>query len=261
MSFVVIIPARFASTRLPGKPLLDIGGKPMIQHVYERAVRSGADTVIIATDDRRIADVGRALGAEIEMTSAEHHSGTDRLAEVVASRNLGPDTVVVNVQGDEPFIPPALIGQVARRLEVDDQAVVATLCEPIVGVDDVFNPAVVKVVFDDSGRALYFSRAPIPWHRDAFSVAVPGLPTDRTYFRHLGIYAYRASYLATYVSLPRAELEMTESLEQLRVLANGDVIAIAVADESTGPGIDTYADLERARRLVETEQCPPPSRS
>jgi 3-deoxy-manno-octulosonate cytidylyltransferase (CMP-KDO synthetase) len=250
MTFKVIIPARYASTRLPGKSLLNIAGKPMIQHVYERALQSDAAEVVIATDDERIAACALEFGASVQMTSISHRSGTDRVAQTVRERAEPKQGVVVNVQGDEPLIAPALINQVAALLETQRDACMSTLCEPIVEVDELFDPGVVKVVFDEAGYALYFSRAPIPWHREEFGKPQKTLPDMPTYYRHVGIYAYRVGYLLDYVNLPASQAELAESLEQLRVLSNGGRIAIARGTQSSGPGIDTPEDLENVRTLL-----------
>lgn len=249
--FKVAIPARFASTRLPGKPLLTIGGKPMIQHVYERALASGADEVVIATDDARIAAAADDFGASVCMTSGRHRSGTERIAELVRARGEPPETVIVNVQGDEPLLPPALVSQVAELLARTDAARMATLCEPISEARELFDPAVVKIVCDRRGRALYFSRAPIPWHRGAFAARPGALPEDPIYFRHVGLYAYRAGYLLEYADAPATPLEGVEALEQLRALWNGDWVQVAKAREPAPAGVDTEADLARVRRLLE----------
>ncbi|TNF36855.1 MAG: 3-deoxy-manno-octulosonate cytidylyltransferase [Gammaproteobacteria bacterium] len=246
MGFVVVIPARHASTRLPGKALLAIAGKPMVQRVYEQAKQSSASRVIIATDHASIADAGKQFAADVCMTRVDHPSGTDRLAEVVQQCGLSDDTIVVNVQGDEPFIPPSVINQVADLLAANPQAEMATLCEPLASYDDLMNPNVVKVVPDASGRALYFSRAPIPWARDAFARQAGVLPASGLYARHIGIYAYRAGFLKRYVGLAVSPLEQLESLEQLRVLWHGGTIMVAKACEAVPGGIDTPADYERA---------------
>lgn len=247
MSFSVIIPARYGSTRLPGKPLLDIAGKPMIQRVYEQAVKSDARRVIIATDDERILEVAQSFGAEALMTSAEHESGTDRLQEVAASLQLEDGHIVVNVQGDEPLIPPAVINQVANHLAMSRDASVATLVEQITDVGAVFNPNVVKVVVDKRGHALYFSRAPIPWNRDCFGGDAPALAADVDYLRHIGIYAYRVSLLHQFVRWPMAKLESLERLEQLRVMENGVTIAVQKAVTAIPAGVDTEEDLLAVR--------------
>jgi len=249
--FTVVIPARYASTRLPGKPLLDIGGMPMIQHVWRRAVESGAEKTIIATDDPRIASACSGFGARVEMTDSVHASGTERIAEVTDKLSFPDNTIVVNVQGDEPSIPSSLIFQVAENLKTHAAAVdVATLCERIVERESVFDPDVVKVVIDHRGLALYFSRAPIPWDREAFRQPSPNVDGTGAYFRHIGIYAYRAGYLRTYVSLPPSPLEKIERLEQLRILYHGGRIHVAEALEDPGPGVDSPGDLERVRRLM-----------
>lgn len=250
MSFYVVIPARYASSRLPAKPLKDIAGKPMIQHVYERARESAATQVIIATDDERIEQAARAFGATVCMTSADHQSGTDRLQEVVSQLGLPDDAIVVNVQGDEPLIPPAVINQVAQNLAGDSSASVATLCEPIESVEDFCNPNIVKVVMDAHGRALYFSRAPIPYPRDAFAGEGRALPEDFVARRHIGIYAYRVGLLHRFVTWDQAPLERFESLEQLRVLWQGESIHVAEACRPVPGGVDTELDLDRVRRLL-----------
>ncbi len=251
MGYTVIIPARFASTRLPGKPLLDICGKPMLQHVYERACESAASNVIIATDDARIVDAARGFDAEVMLTSIEHRSGSERAAEVVERRQLPTDHVVVNLQGDEPLMPSALIEQVATNLAANEDAAMATLCEPIESATDLFDPNVVKVVLDRQGYALYFSRAPLPWDRDEFLKTPGQLPDNSTYSRHLGIYSYRADFLLNYPKLTPCKLEKAESLEQLRVLYHGYRIHVAEALENPGPGVDTPEDLERVKCLME----------
>ncbi len=250
MSFDVVIPARYASTRLPGKPLRAIAGRPMLEHVYRRALESGANRVIIATDDERIAQAARGFDAEVCMTSTQHCSGTERIAEVVASLNLGDDEIVVNVQGDEPLIPPAIIRQAARNLANHTQASVATLCELITEADDLFDPNVCKVVVDSQGYALYFSRAPIPWHRQAFAQGGQQLPADTQHFRHIGLYAYRAGFLRHYAGWPESVLERTEALEQLRILWQGHRIHVDLAQETPGPGVDSEQDIARVERLL-----------
>lgn len=252
MSFYVVIPARYASTRLPAKPLKEIAGKPMIQHVYERASQSDAAQVIIATDDARIEAVAKGFGAHVCMTSAAHNSGTDRLQEVAAQLGLKPDDIIVNVQGDEPLIPPEVINQVAKNLATNTYASVATLSEPIHSLDDFRNPNIVKAVADQTGKALYFSRAPIPWPRDHFAQAdVNSLPAEFPAQRHIGIYAYRVALLNRFITWPQATLEKIESLEQLRVLANGEAIHIAEACAQVPGGVDTEADLLRVKALLE----------
>jgi 3-deoxy-manno-octulosonate cytidylyltransferase (CMP-KDO synthetase) len=249
--FRVVIPARYASQRLPGKPLLDIAGRPMVQHVYERALASGAAQVVVATDDARIDSAVRGFGGEVCMTSADHASGTDRIAEVAARGGWSDETVVVNLQGDEPLIPVELLSFVAQTLESHADAEVATLAVPLVDAEQLFDTNTVKVVMDANGYALYFSRATIPWQRDRF---VPGGDPQPDWlegmFRHLGLYAYRAGLLHRYAALTPSPIERMESLEQLRVLWHGGRIAVAVADVEPPPGVDTQADLERVRRAL-----------
>ncbi len=250
MSFKVVIPARYASVRLPGKPLLDIAGKPMIQHVHERALESGANEVVVATDDARIADACKAFDADVCMTSDRHRSGSDRIAEVVSIRGWGKEEVIVNLQGDEPCMPPSLLKQVAQDMESHPAASITTLCAPISQRSVLFDPHVVKVVVDAEGFALYFSRAPIPWHRDEFVDADRPLPKGTGFARHIGLYAYRAGYLAQFVSWKHAPIELAESLEQLRVLWHGGRIHVSEALEEPGHGVDTQQDLARVARLL-----------
>jgi 3-deoxy-manno-octulosonate cytidylyltransferase (CMP-KDO synthetase) len=252
MNFTVVIPARYASTRLPAKPLKEIAGKPMIQHVYERACESHAHQIIIATDDARIEAVAKSFGAQVCMTSANHTSGTDRLQEVVASLGLADDEIVVNVQGDEPLIPARVINQVAENLAVMANATMATLSEPIHSLADFRNPNIVKVVADVDGRALYFSRAPIPWPRDHFAqTTISDLPENFPIQRHIGIYAYRVGLLHKFVTWSAAPLEKIESLEQLRVMWNGHIIHVAEAIVAVPGGVDTEEDLQRIKSLLE----------
>ena len=252
MSCIVVIPARYASVRLPGKPLADIAGKPMVVRVHERALASGVGPVVVASDDERVVAASQAHGADAVLTSGAHASGTDRIAEVASMRGLDPGDVVVNVQGDEPLLPPSLIEQVATNLLRRRDYAMATLCEAIEHDDEVFDPDVVKVVFDAGGRAAYFSRAPIPYCRGRFdaSAAVgpaPGRP--RLHHRHIGLYAYRAEFLHRFASLAPAPSELAESLEQLRAIHHGYSIHVDTACERPGPGVDTPADLERVRAL------------
>jgi 3-deoxy-manno-octulosonate cytidylyltransferase (CMP-KDO synthetase) len=247
--FIVAIPARFGSTRLPGKPLRAIGGVPMVVRVAQRALLAGAARVVVAVDDPRIATALAGQGVEICMTRADHASGSDRLAECAAHYGWPDDAVVVNLQGDEPFAPAAGIREVAHALAVDD-APMATLATPIEHAHELFDPNVVKLVRAQNGRALYFSRAPLPWARDAFARDRDALPPDVPFLRHIGIYAYRAGFLRRYTTLPRTPLETAESLEQLRVLEHGHAIAVRLTPEPFPPGIDTEADLERAERWL-----------
>lgn len=250
MDFVVVIPARYASTRLPGKPLQDIAGKPMIQHVWEQARKSSASRVVVATDDARIVEACRGFGAEVLLTASTHNSGTDRLAEVASQLGLPGEAIVVNVQGDEPLIPPAIIDQVAANLAASPQAGIATLAEPIHDAAQLFNPNVVKVVSDASGLALTFSRAPLPWARDAFAAGCDSLPAGVPFRRHIGIYAYRAGFLHDFVAWGPCWLEDAECLEQLRALWHGVRIHVADALETPPAGVDTAEDLQRVRQLL-----------
>lgn len=254
MSFSVIIPARLASTRLAGKVLLDIGGEPMIQRVYRQACASDAQRVVIATDSDEVKQVVEGFGAEVCMTSADHPSGTDRLEQVAGLLGFSDEQIVVNVQGDEPLLPPSLINQVAKNLAARPSAGIATLCEPITELEEVNNPNAVKVVFDRSGKALYFSRAPMPWAREAFSATAPTLPEAAQWFRHIGIYAYRCAFLRSYVNWPCAPLEQIEQLEQLRALYNGVDIHVDQACEPVPAGVDTEEDLNKVRRIFEAGQ-------
>ena len=249
-AFTIVIPARYASSRLPGKPLQEIAGKPMIQHVWQQACKSSAQRVLVATDDARIVEVCRGFGAEVLLTRPEHNSGTDRLAEVATALGLAADAIVVNVQGDEPLIPPAIIDQVAANLAAHPEAAIATLAEPIDEAAALFNPNVVKVVSDLNGLALTFSRAPLPWARDAFAVNRERLPAAVPYRRHIGIYAYRTQFLHDFVAWGPCWLEDTECLEQLRALWHGVRIHVADALQAPPAGVDTPDDLERVRRLL-----------
>jgi 3-deoxy-manno-octulosonate cytidylyltransferase (CMP-KDO synthetase) len=248
--FRVVIPARHASTRLPGKPLLPLAGMPMIMHVHRIAQRSGASEVIVATDDARIRDACEAAGAAVEMTSPRHASGTDRIAEVARRRGWPDGDIVVNVQGDEPLLPPALVGQVAALLAARPDAAIATLAAPIASESEYLDPNVVKVVARPDGMALYFSRAPVPWDRDGAARAPEGSARHLGARRHLGLYAYRVAALKSLAGAPPTELEQRERLEQLRALAMGLAIVVADAVEPPGPGVDTPEDLARAEALL-----------
>lgn len=255
MAFKVVIPARYASTRLPAKPLLDLGGRPMIQWVIEAATNSAADEVLVATDDERIAAAAvhpRAPSRSLAiMTRPDHVSGTDRIAEVAALRGWGERTIVVNVQGDEPQLPPALIDQVAGLLQRQPQADIATLCTPITSVHEFLDPNVVKVVSGAGGAALYFSRAPIPWHRDGASQGLMSQTSTPGAQRHLGIYAYRVEALRRLTALAPSDLEVTEKLEQLRALQAGMRLIVDVAATAPPAGVDTESDLARLRALLD----------
>jgi 3-deoxy-manno-octulosonate cytidylyltransferase (CMP-KDO synthetase) len=246
MFFTIIIPARLASTRLPEKPLADLGGKPMVVRVAERAAQSGAASVVVATDHADIVAACRQHGVEALMTRSDHPSGTDRIAEVAHAMALPADAVVVNVQGDEPLIDPALIASTAALIR--DGVPMATAAHPLTESDDVFNPNVVKVVLDKAGRALYFSRAAIPWHRDGFARSKDSLPPGYQPLRHIGLYAYSNAFLQNYPRLPLSPLEQIEALEQLRVLWNGFPIAVHVSPTAPAAGVDTPDDLARVRR-------------
>jgi 3-deoxy-manno-octulosonate cytidylyltransferase (CMP-KDO synthetase) len=253
MRFTVLIPARLASTRLPDKPLADIGGLPMVVRVARRAAQSAAARVVVAADHARIVQACEAHGVEALMTRTDHPSGSDRLAEASTLLGLGPDDCVVNVQGDEPLIEPALIDAVAALLQARPGASMSTAAHPIDSVDEFVNPNVVKVVRDAAGYALYFSRAPIPWHRGAFGTggAAPAeLPADTAWLRHIGIYAYRVAVLRCYPQWPPAPAEQAESLEQLRALWQGVRIQVAEAAEAPPPGVDTEADLARVAAML-----------
>ncbi len=250
VAFRVAIPARYAASRLPGKPLRELAGRPLIEHVYRRARESGAREAVVATDDTRVREIAESFGARVVMTAADHRSGTERLAEAVERLGWGEEEIVVNLQGDEPLMPPALLRQVAVDLAAHPEAEIATLCARIHAAEELFAPEVVKVVVDERGYALYFSRAPIPWDRDAFG-AGGGTPYLRgEHLRHVGLYAYRVGYLARHARLGHSPLEHTESLEQLRALWHGIPVHVALAEETPGPGVDTEADLERAAALL-----------
>jgi len=251
MAFTVIIPARLASTRLPNKPLADLGGKPMVVRVAERARESGASRIIVATDHPDILAACEAHGIEACMTRTDHPSGTDRIAEVAHKLGLAPGEVVVNLQGDEPLIDPSLLAACAARIV--EGVPMATVAHPIVDVAEVFNPNVVKVVLDKAGRALYFSRATIPWDRDAFArsgdpASKEALPAGYAPLRHVGLYAYSNAFLQAYPALESSPLETIEALEQLRVLWHGYPIAVHITDSAPPAGVDTPDDLERVRR-------------
>ena len=247
--YKVVIPARHASTRLPGKPLLRIAGKPMLQWVYERARATGAE-VVIATDDERISVAARGFGAEVAMTSPDHVSGTDRIAELVAARAWPDEQIVVNAQGDEPLLPPQLVRQVALLLEQYPQADIATLSTPVKSLADFLDPNVVKVVADATQRALYFSRAPIPWTRDGAAGGLQSQTQWQGAQRHIGLYAYRVGALQRMAAMPASPLEITEKLEQLRALEAGFDIRVAGSELPPGPDVNTAEDLERAGALL-----------
>lgn len=246
-SFIAIVPARYASTRFPGKPLIDIGGKPMVVRVAEQAAKSGATKVIVATDDARIESACREHGVAVVMTRSDHPTGTDRLSEVLEKLRLGDDAIIVNVQGDEPLIPPDAVSSVAELLQRTPEASIATLAHPITDIHDVTSPNVVKCVLDERGFALYFSRAMIPYDRDGWRQGVVGLAPDLPVYRHIGLYAYRAQFLRAYPSLAVPAIERFESLEQLRALAHGYRIVVQRVNGALPPGIDTPEDYERLK--------------
>jgi 3-deoxy-manno-octulosonate cytidylyltransferase (CMP-KDO synthetase) len=248
VAFAVVIPARYASSRLPGKPLADIAGKPMVVHVAERAKRSGAAEVWIATDDPRILQAAQAHGCDALMTRADHVSGTDRIAEVAVARGWRDDRIVVNVQGDEPRIAPELIRHVAQMLVQEPEASMSTACHAMTDVRELFDPNSVKVVLDHAGDALYFSRATIPWARDAFAHERERIPDGLPIYRHIGIYGYRCGFLKQYPGLQPPAIERFEALEQLRALWHGHRIAVAVTGHAPEAGVDTPEDLEKVRR-------------
>lgn len=251
VGFKIVIPARYTSTRLPGKPLADIAGKPMIVRVVERVRGAGAEEIWVATDHLAVLEAVRAAGFQAIMTRSDHPSGTDRIAEVAAARGWDAQTIVVNVQGDEPLIEPALVARVAAALADDARAAVATACHAINDASEFFNPNVVKVVCANDGAALYFSRAPIPYARDAFAVSRERVPAQLPAMRHIGLYAYRAGFLATHASLAPTLIEEFEALEQLRMLAHGMRIRVVAAEAAPQAGVDTPEDLERVRRAFD----------
>lgn len=249
--YKIVIPARFGSSRLPGKPLIELAGKPMIQHVYERALETGMADIVIATDDARIESVCQSFGADVMMTSIDHDNGTERIAEVAQAKGWAGDTVVVNLQGDEPLIPRVLIEQTASSLINHPEAGMSSVCTALTSDEDVFDPNVVKVVLDRRGFAMYFSRASIPWDRDGYRMS-PGVMTQAMpVYRHIGMYGYRVSFLGEYNRMEACALENTESLEQLRALWYGVRIHMAVIDEAPGHGVDTPDDVPKVERALE----------
>ncbi len=249
MKYTVLIPARLASTRLPDKPLADLGGTPMVVRVAQRALQSGATRAVVAADSTQITDACKAYGIEAVLTRSDHPSGSDRLAEACELLGLDGQDIVVNVQGDEPLIDPSLIDAVAQLLEERPEASMSTAAHIIDNVEDFRNPNVVKVVLDAKGLALYFSRAPIAWWRDGFAEGINSLPPALMPLRHVGIYGYRAGFLRQFPQLPQAPVEVVEALEQLRAVWHGHRIAVHVSQHAPGPGVDTPQDLERVRKL------------
>ena len=248
--FKVVIPARYGSTRLPGKPLLDIAGQPMIAHVCQRAIEAEADEVVVATDDRRIFDSVTDLGLKVVMTDPNHQSSTERINEVAVAMGWADEDIVVNLQGDEPLIPPAYIKDVALALGGQKQAGIATLAAEITDSEEIFNPNSVKVVLNHAGYALYFSRAAIPWDRNSFSATGGTVSHSMPYLRHIGMYAYTVKFLKDYCSWQPSVLETVESLEQLRILWYGQDILVKTVSKTPEAGVDTQADLERVEKVI-----------
>lgn len=251
MSFRIVIPSRFASTRLPGKPLRDICGKPMIAHVIEKAQQSDAEEVIVATDSNEIAEAIAALDVRVCMTHENHQSGTERLSEVIEQLGFDDDQILINLQGDEPMMPAVCLNQVGHALEQDDNLKMATLCTPLTDIDELFDPHAVKVVRDINDFALYFTRAAVPWSRDCFNESPREMPTSQEYQRHIGLYGYRAGFIRQYLEWQSSDIEKTESLEQLRVLYYGEKIKVITAEIPPGPGVDTVDDLDKVCELLQ----------
>jgi len=249
--YKIVIPARYASSRLPGKPLIELAGKTMIQHVYERAVETGVKDIVIATDNDRIRREAESFGAEVVMTSPEHENGTERIAEVAAIKGWDDDVVIVNLQGDEPLIPQQLIEMTAASLINYPQAGMSSVCTPLEDDQDAFDPNVVKVVLDKDQFAMYFSRASIPWDRDGYKDGSDKMTTKMPLYRHIGMYGYRVSFLRQYHSMESCALETTEALEQLRALWYGVKIHMSIIDEPPGHGIDTAEVVERVEPLLQ----------
>ena len=254
--FKVVIPARYGSTRLPGKPLLNIAGQPMIAHVCQRAIEAEAEEVVVATDDQRIFDSVTGLGLNVVMTDANHQSGTERINEVSEQLGWSDDDIVVNLQGDEPLIPPAYIKDVALALGSQQKAGIATLAAEITDVEEIFNPNSVKVVLNKQDYALYFSRAPIPWDRSSFSATGGKVPDTMPYLRHIGMYAYTVKFLKDYCLWPSSVLETVESLEQLRILWYGEQVLVKTVAKTPEAGVDTQADLDRVEKVMRQMGCP-----
>lgn len=244
-AYKIVIPARYGSSRLPGKPLIELAGKPMIQHVYERAQATGVSDIVIATDDQRIFDVAQGFGAHVVMTSVDHENGTERIAEVAQQLGWSSDDVIVNVQGDEPLIPRDLIELTAKGLLNHPQAGMSSLCTPIESAEDAFDPNAVKVVLDNTGFAMYFSRASIPWDRDLYKTGQKVMTQVAPVYRHIGMYGYRVSFLQQYASMEITPIEQAECLEQLRALCYGVKIHMGIIDQPPGHGVDTPEDVAR----------------
>ena len=254
MSFRIIIPSRFASTRLSGKPLRDICGKPMIERVIEQAKKSEAEEVIVATDEQKIADAIAHLDIRVCMTHENHQSGTERLSEVIEQLGFDDEQILINLQGDEPMMPAICLNQVGQALEQDNSVKMATLCTPLTDIDELFDPHAVKVVRDINNFALYFTRAAVPWSRDCFNDAPRKMPPSQEYQRHIGLYGYRAGFIKQYLEWQSSDIEKTESLEQLRVLYYGEKIKVITAATPPGPGVDTLDDLNRVCELLENRE-------
>lgn len=251
MDFRIIIPARYHSERLPGKPLIDLGGKPMIQHVYERSVASGADSVVVATDDERIATAVKKFNGKVCMTSSDHQTGTDRIAEACTALDYDEDDIIVGVQGDEPLIPPEVIKQLAEDLNEHDNVKVSSVCTPIKSPSELFDSSVVKVILNHRNYAIYFSRAPIPWERAEFNQEdKTKIKLSEHHYRHIGLYAYRAGFLSDYISWNEAPIERLERLEQLRILWHGGRIHMVIGKKAVPSGVDLPEDVERVRALL-----------
>jgi len=250
MSFRIVIPARFASTRLSGKPLRDICGKPMIAHVIERAKQSDAEEIIVATDSKEIADAIADIDVRVCITHENHQSGTERLSEVIEQLGFDDDQILINLQGDEPMMPPVCLNQVGKALEDDDSVKMATLCTPLTDIEELFDPHAVKVVRDINDFALYFTRAAVPWSRDCFNETPRKMPQNQEYQRHIGLYGYRAGFIRQYLEWQSSDIEKTESLEQLRVLYYGERIKVITAESPPGPGVDTIEDLNLVCKLL-----------
>lgn len=248
--YKIVIPARYGSSRLPGKPLIMLAGKPMIQHVYERAQATGVQDIVIATDDERIQAAALAFGADVVMTSVDHENGTERIAEVAQIKGWDADAVIVNLQGDEPLIPQSLIEKTAASLLENPEAGMSSVCTPLRDAADAFDPNVVKVVLDRAHFAMYFSRASIPWDRDAYKISLQEMTSKMPVYRHIGMYGYRVSFLQQYTGMEPCALETTESLEQLRALWYGVKIHMSVIEQAPGHGVDTPDDVARVESLL-----------
>ena len=252
-NYKIVIPARYSSSRLPGKPLIELCGKPMIQHTYERALETGVKDIVIATDDQRIYDVAIGFGADVVMTNPAHENGTERIAEVAEIKGWDKDDVLVNLQGDEPLVPKALIEQTAQGLLLNPEAGISSICTQIEHAEDAFDPNVVKVVLDCRGFAMYFSRAAIPWDRDLYKNGQDNITKQMPAYRHIGMYGYRVSFLQEYTRMSQCPIEQVECLEQLRALWYGVKIHMGVTTTPPGHGVDTPADIERVEKFLKQQ--------